>query len=149
MKIENLKNFNFRDKRIGLKRNHCSAINNDGEIIFFESSEINSYFKGFLYNLYLRSSCHNCSVKPHKSGSDITIGDYWGIENILPEFYDENGVSLVMINSEKGRTIFNLLNKNERETTYAEALAVNPYIEKSAVPHKNRALFFKIFIMAP
>ena len=40
---------------------------------------------------------------------DITIADYWGIENAAPEFDDNKGVSLVLINNDKGNKIFDAI----------------------------------------
>ena len=111
---------------------------------FFETSNTNSYMKGLLRNLYLRPSCYNCPAKSLKSGSDITIADYWGIESVLPEFNDKKGISLVLINTEKGSERYDLLDKNEHETTYADGFAKNYRIEKSVLPyHTKRALFFE------
>jgi len=38
--------------------------------------------------------------------SDITMADFWGIENSKPEFDDDKGVSLVLINTKKGEAVF-------------------------------------------
>ena len=45
---------------------------------------------------------------------DVTIADYWGIEKVHPEFYDENGVSAVIVNTEKGKNFFDSI-KNKME----------------------------------
>lgn len=40
--------------------------------------------------------------------SDISIGDFWGIEYVDPEFNADNrGVSLVIVNTEKGKRLLN------------------------------------------
>jgi len=142
-------NIKFRDKIYGWKNNHFSILSNDNFFLIAQNSTENSYLKGFLRDLYLRPSCHNCSFKSFKSGSDITIGDYWGIQNIQPKFDDDKGVSLVMLNTEKGRNVYSLLCKDDRETTYVEALIGNPCIEKSVLPHKDRTLFFYSFYNEP
>jgi hypothetical protein len=98
--------------------------------------------KGFLANLYLRPSCYHCPTKPLKSGSDITIGDYWGIEKILPEFDDDKGISLVMLNTTKGKGFYDTLIKDEREKSYIKALIRNPNIEKSVAMTLKRSQFF-------
>jgi hypothetical protein len=77
------------------------------------------------------------------SGSDMTIGDFWKLQNVLPEFDDNKGVSLVMINSEKGGHIYNLLNKIDNEMTYASALSGNSMIEKSVGLPSKRIEFFQ------
>ena len=42
---------------------------------------------------------------------DITIADYWGIEKAAPEFDDNKGVSLVLVNNEAGEKIFEKVKK--------------------------------------
>ena len=43
---------------------------------------------------------------------DITIGDFWNIKNVNEAFEDKLGVSSIIINSEKGKKIFETV-KNE------------------------------------
>ena len=136
----------FFDEMHRWKRKHFTAttICKDKKLFTFtETSNTNSFMKGFLSNLFLRPSCHACPVKSLASGSDITIADYWGVKKKLPDFDDGKGVSLVMVNTENGKKRYDALVKNDRETTYAEAFAANSTIEKSVLPHKRRILFFK------
>ena len=56
--------------------------------------------KIFLQNLSLRDSCYDCKFKKYNRISDITLADFWGIDNIMPEMNDNKGTSLVVINSE-------------------------------------------------
>lgn len=49
------------------------------------------------------------AMSPYKSvmhPGDITIADYWGIEKAAPEFDDNKGVSLVLINNKIGDNAF-------------------------------------------
>jgi hypothetical protein len=101
--------------------------------------------KGFLKDLYLRPSCYDCPSKKFKSGSDITLGDYWGIQNVLPDFDDDKGVSLVMINTDKGKQMYEQLNAESIRTTYTDALKGNSSIEKSVnIPQKREYFFAKL-----
>lgn len=60
----------------------------------------------FYQHNILRPSCYVCPYKGLAHPGDITIADYWGIDNALPGFSDNKGVSLVLINTEKGRKYF-------------------------------------------
>jgi coenzyme F420-reducing hydrogenase beta subunit len=64
------------------------------------------YIRGFLSNLYNRPSCSECKFKGEKRISDITLADFWGIEYIFPDMNDDKGTSLILINSIKGKQIF-------------------------------------------
>lgn len=61
----------------------------------------NTYMQAFLANFSLRPSCYHCPVKGGKSGSDLTIGDFWGIEKIAPELDDDKGCSLIIAHTDK------------------------------------------------
>lgn len=54
----------------------------------------------------LRPSCYECPYKSIVHPGDMTIADYWGIDKAAPEFGDDRGVSLVLINNDKGEKKF-------------------------------------------
>lgn len=138
-----IKSINFRDKRKGWKSSSfVSEFNNDKEYSANLNEDI--YMKGFLRNIYLRPSCYNCKAKNYSDGSDLSLGDYWGIENIHPEFDDDKGASIVSLNSEKGSKIFNKIsNKIEfLETDLDYATKCNPCIVKSVQYNPKRERFF-------
>lgn len=63
----------------------------------------------FYEHSILRPCCYKCPYKAVMHPGDITIADYWGIEKAAPEFDDNKGVSLVLVNNEKGEEIFNII----------------------------------------
>lgn len=60
------------------------------------------YMKMFYEHTFLREACYVCPYKNLNRISDITIADAWGVESADPEFDDNRGVSLVLVNTEKG-----------------------------------------------
>ena len=61
------------------------------------------YFRYLFYrHSILRPACYKCPYKGEYY-SDITIADCWGIEKVNNEFNDNQGVSLVIVNSEVGK----------------------------------------------
>lgn len=121
-------NISFRDKKTGWKRYSFKVSYNDKT-----TSEIaydNIYMKGFLSDIYLRPSCYECKFKKPITYADLTLADYWGIDNIHPEFDDDKGTSLVLINTFKGKKcINNILNKLDYiNTEYEQAIKYNPSI---------------------
>lgn len=62
-----------------------------------------NYTNIFYSHLALRQNCYKCPYASVSRVADLTIGDFWGIENVDAEFYDKNGVSLVFANSETGK----------------------------------------------
>ena len=142
----NIKSINFRDKSTGWKSYSISIkyILRKKPVLFREAAARNLYFRGFLQNLYLRPSCHECKFKNASSFSDITIGDYWNIQSLTNEYDDNKGVSLVIVRSLKGSSLLkqNLNELHLTQSTYQHALSGNPCLEKSSKAHPNRKRFF-------
>lgn len=114
-------------------------------ILLHEHVSDNLYMRGFLNNLYLRPSCHDCPARHGKSGSDILLGDFWGILRRYPDFYNPQGVSLVLTYSDKGERLFHALDCKWINATYDDALDCNINIEKNEPQPKNRKQFFKAY----
>ncbi|MBP3482198.1 MAG: Coenzyme F420 hydrogenase/dehydrogenase, beta subunit C-terminal domain [Alistipes sp.] len=131
----------MRDKTTGWT-DYGILINGIGAPIVKEPAAGNIYMRGFLRELYNRPSCHACPARGGRSGSDITIGDYWGIHHLHPEFVDPNGVGLIMIRTDKGAEEFADLDTINIETTYEEAVSGNPSIECDMAVSVDRAEFF-------
>lgn len=104
------------------------------------------FMRCFLSNLCLRHSCYNCHSKSLERESDITLADFWGVENILPEMFDDKGTSLVIVNSNKGRDIFQKISENMiyKEVDIMEAVKYNSSAYKSVDYPKNRDKFMKL-----
>ena len=132
----------FRDKCIGWKKFSFTTHYKDN-ICISEPLDINLFMQGFLKDLYLRPSCYACPSKKGKSHSDITIADYWGINQYFPEFDDDRGVSLVLLNTDKGSTIYEQISREQIETTYEQGYIGNPSIEHSVQLPKFRDYFWK------
>lgn len=101
--------------------------------------------KGFLKNLYLRPSCYACAARSGKSGSDISIADFWGVQKYYPEFDDDKGIGLVLVNTEKGRKVYEHINANDIESTYEQGLNQNPCLEHSVARTKHVDTFWTEF----
>jgi coenzyme F420-reducing hydrogenase beta subunit len=76
-------------------------------------------------NILCRYSCYECHYKNFPQPSDITIGDFWGIEKIDPDFDSPKGVSKVIINNAKGLSYFRSLDCFETREYDAEAAVYN------------------------
>lgn len=102
------------------------------------------YMKAFLANASLRSSCLACREK-RSSGSDITLGDFWGFQNIHPDVDYSKGVSAVLCNTEKGERAFNAISKLTLNgpATLEEVIAGNPSLVSSVAPYPKRDEFLK------
>lgn len=93
----------FRDKRAGWDSPHKECFTmSDGSI---HTDFIHRFF--FYKSLSIRISCGNCKYTNYYRPSDITLGDFWGYERCVPTMNIDNcGISLVLLNSQKGVSIF-------------------------------------------
>lgn len=143
---------NFRHKILGWKRYSFflklnsafiqSEKNTEG---IFEPFSENAFMKAFLSDTILRPSCYQCPCKSGKSTSDITIADYWNIQQVLPEFDDDKGISLVLTNTSKGENIFSSCNVIYKKTGYEESKGKNGgFHEKINIPLKREYFFTEI-----
>jgi coenzyme F420-reducing hydrogenase beta subunit len=139
-----LTSINFRDKTFGWKKFSLRfTFKNEDEYI----KDLNSdeFMQGFLKNVYLRPSCYHCSFKTLARQSDITLADFWGIENILPSLDDDQGTSLILVNSDKGKEIFlAAADKMEyKKIDIDQAIVYNSAAIKSVACNSKRDKFFR------
>lgn len=146
---QEIKSINFRSKSTGWKKYSfaltLSGATADGEkntVLLSSIFTENPYMNAFLSNLNLRPSCYACPTKSGKSGSDITIADFWGIEEVLPEFDDDKGISLILPYTEKGIYWLKDLNCEFTKVDYQTAQKNNPSISTSVTKPINRNFFF-------
>ena len=128
----------FREKREGWRNYHLQVNENS------ECYRDNDYMRLFLDNATLRPSCHSCKSKSGRSGADITLGDFWGIENVMPDFDDDKGCSIVLVNTGKGEMALEGLDVEMAEVDMSSAVACNQAYSHSVRPHINRAYFFSV-----
>ena len=130
----------FRDKSYGWASHY--------ETFLFDSGKKKTAvtFRHLFYAHYiLRPSCHNCPYTNLRRCSDLTIGDFWGWQKISNRFNDNRGVSLVLVNSEKGRAmldeirpVLELVESNVRD-------CLQPQLQAPTTPNPQRERFVRDF----
>jgi len=107
--------------------------------------------RAFLSDLCLRPSCHACMFKMPRRNADITLADFWGVQDVLPEMDDDRGTSLVFVNSVKGRALFDMIKDRvvSEDADAAKAIAHNPAAISSAPMKPEREMFFRELDSAP
>lgn len=138
---EELFQINFRDKSRGWRNPSISIKSAKGDITNLFSCD--PYMRVFLSNIILRPSCYECSSKNGQSMSDITLADFWGIEQIFPECTEDLGYSLVLLNTTKGKILMPNLSNDIKETTYSKVLPLNAGLNSHIIIPEKRAIFFK------
>lgn len=120
--------FSFRNKANGWEAYHIrAAFDNGGE--FTQPAAENPYQRGFIKGLYSRSSCFVCKFKGIERCSDITLADYWGVKGIQPDAYNPQGTSLILLHSDKGRSLLeSCKNQLQLQSAAKDAFAFNPSV---------------------
>lgn len=148
MENTHIESISFRDKSLGWKKYSftltLSMISMNGEkqiVSLLNTKYRNPFLIGFLRDLYLRPSCHQCLSKGFNSSSDVTIADFWGINKFMKEQNDHKGYSLVFVHNDKiefgkMKMDYSLLNDDE-------ICKNNNTIYKSSKSHPNRNKFFE------
>lgn len=147
-----IEGISFRNKCLGWKKFSfaliLSKVTTAGEKNTVSLSRIfydNAYMKAFLANLSLRPACYRCPAKSGKSGSDITLGDFWGIEKIAPELDDDRGCSLLIINNPKVSDELRKKGCLLAEFPISEILPYNLSTAYSVSMPNNRKFFWFMF----
>lgn len=139
------KKINLRSKVTGWSRYRYSNVYDypDGRQYIQWGGE-DLYMKLFVRDYINRKSCEMCQFKGFQRESDITLGDFWGIWDEMPEMDDDKGTSLVLLHSQKGKAYFNALATkiHYKKVTLEQAVAQNPSIlqSSSAKPERDVVL---------
>ncbi len=102
-----LENVCFRNKAVAWNKPVAYYRFKNGKEKITLSYGWDKYVIGFLEGLYNRDSCYNCQYKGNGHNSDIIIGDYWGANKEQIAQSKNKGISLIILNTEKGKKLFN------------------------------------------
>jgi len=98
----NLASYNFRSKAKGWGKLWIEYQLDNGKRISQQAAK-NLFHVWFGWHYIMRESCFHCLFRKKERYSDICIGDFWGIEKVKPNLITKEGVSVVIISSEKGQ----------------------------------------------
>jgi len=128
--------------------NYYFTLYKNSKIIYSKKSNEDAYYYAFLKKLFLRDSCYKCKYANIKRISDITIGDFWGLgKEIAFEFDTSDGVSVALINTKKGKQLFNNI-KNEiffEKRTLDEAVKGNEQLCHPSIKNENYNKFKQLY----
>lgn len=142
-----ISSINFRDKTNGwsLFSFAFSITESIGEHnTFIERTTFydNPFMRAFWRDLILRPSCYYCPVRDCKSGADLTIGDFWSISLVDKQFDDDKGVGVLLVHTDKGKSILPWNQIEYISASYELASKWNGGFNKTTFVHTNRKRFF-------
>ncbi len=103
----------------------------------------NPFMALFGQDMTLRPSCYRCPARNGRSGSDMTLADLWNVARTVPDMNDDKGVSLVLVNTEKGRAALSEADLTLLKTDAAEGMKNNGGFAETVEMPEKRAEFFK------
>ena len=142
---ENIEGINFRDKIFGWTTNYHISIKTDKSSNIYTGKDF-PYISSFLRNYSLRLCCGDCKFNKLPRQGDITIGDFWGVNDYNENLNDGKGTSVVILNSEKGRILFGEIKNNTKlyEKIPLQVIEKRNYnLVRSSEHSEYREKFFK------
>lgn len=131
---EIIKYISFRDD----KKFNFKVIDLNNNVLLNKPSKEISYYNNFLEGNIYRDNCYSCRYARKERISDITIGDFWGLNKNSIVFDDENkGISLVIVNTEKGEMLvdkikeYSIIEERSLDEAYKENGQLNHPIKKT------------------
>ncbi len=133
----------FRNKDNGWINYNIKIIEQDK--IIQNSQRKDLYMNSFLSECNIRPACYDCKFKKINRLSDITMADFWGVEKIYPNMNNYNGVSLVIVHSEKGLKYFNKIKMlgECQQVDFINAIKHNSSYNNSVKMNSKRKYFFE------
>ncbi|SHK89511.1 Coenzyme F420 hydrogenase/dehydrogenase, beta subunit C-terminal domain [Fibrobacter sp. UWB12] len=141
---DSLQKIFFRDKRKGWNTYSLTHLFKSGKTISVRNTK-SLFMSLMLNNIFSNKSCANCHYRKLPRIADITLGDYWGIIMHHPQMDDNKGTSVILINTEHGKTFFDSVSNdiNQCESKLDYAIAGNPCIVQTPPSHPKRDEFFE------
>lgn len=139
--------YSFRDKR-NKDSGHTVACNINGNEHTWKLS-YDVYCDLYLDKNIIRPSCYECKYCTEMRSSDITLGDFWGIENVYPELDDKMGTSLVITHTEKGEKIIDASHDSMEFYACNKQQVLQPRLQSPTPKKKHRKLYISIYRHIP
>lgn len=141
---EYISDISFRAKDKGWKKYNIKIIFRNGKVEMMPFFE-NSYMNVFLSDLSLRPSCYACPTKLHHVQSDITLADFWGVNEIKPDIDDDKGCGLILINCEEKLDFLYKMNCQLLQQQLERVVEYNPCILSTVNEPANRDFFWAVY----
>lgn len=108
-------------------------------------SVLDRYYTDFLKGANYRESCYDCKFSNLDRVGDITIGDFWGAQKFIEGIDVHKGVSLVIVNSQKGHEILGYVSDKVMliETTEANGIEDNHNLVKPTSRPSDRDTYYQ------
>ena len=129
-----IKHINFRNK-LDRWGNSITEVTYHNKKSLLRYSDEDEWYQTFISHAATRESCHYCKYTNLQRMADITVGDFWGIEKFRPELDCSKGLSKVLLNTDKGRCLFENISSNVTKEKMELESAIRPNLKHP--PHRS------------
>ena len=136
-------NIKFKSKKNGWEKSSIEYFSDRIDKVYYFNDDPLMFL--YLNNYVLRDSCYNCSSKGLiGNGADIILGDYWGVNIVHNDMFDGNGVSCIIIKTDKGRKLFDNISGDLiiTKTEYDDIIKYNGAFSDSVSKPLERNIVF-------
>ena len=148
LKSKEIRKFSMRSKKVSWQKQYLDCRTEAGD----ESRILNkkaSWNKLYQTTYFIRPSCYSCRFTSYDRVGDMTFGDYWNIENAGVSLDHSKGISLILVNTEKGRELLEaskdrlLLEKSDKNKCW------QIHLERPLPRPKKREVIWENFYRNP
>jgi coenzyme F420-reducing hydrogenase beta subunit len=141
---EEIDNISFRNKE-----GFIFELYKNGNKIYKENGATSKYYIGFLEGVFYRENCYNCIYANSKRVSDITIGDFWGLDKSSKLYdRDNSGVSVLLPITDKGLELIEICKDkmNLEDRAVEEAVQGNSQLRNPSKKPKSYDTFRRYYL---
>ena len=135
-KVGKISYLTFKDNRKGWKAPTAYVKVNGEERL------IRDWINVFYNQCALRPSCYECPYATTERKTDMTIGDFWHIEETIPDFYDPDGNSVFLIHTKQGEELFKKIQSNLEYRLSNTTQCWQTHLEKPTAKSEQREEFW-------
>lgn len=141
--------YNFRSKRAGWGKLVVEVAYRDGSSRHY-SAKLCPFHTWFGHHYSLRQSCYECKYRSALRVGDLTIADFWHIDEYYPEIPTRQGVSAVQVNNAKGSELYEKLLEHpgfeSRNVSWESVWEKRPITTGPMEIPKEREAFFQAYV---
>ncbi len=135
-------NINLRDKSDGWSRDFHTKVFFDDGSYKYDTMTTNLWTRLYFSFCIDRDSCHQCKFTNYQRSGDITIADFWFMEEHHPDKHKPTGVSLAIVSTDKGMALFKEISNDIEYFETKREYSSQPCLKAPTTPSPNRDQFW-------
>ena len=126
------------------EEDHVFKVSNGDGVVYKEGAVTNVYYRAYYNKILMRDNCNSCRYATEKNRpADISLGDFWGIDKSTIAPSANGKISLVLLNTKKGKAFFEKVNLPSQPREIAEAVCGNAQLKAPCPRGGDTDLFLK------